>query len=198
DTPLNFAANTGDNVGRKLGQTMKILGGGATDNGETYSAGNVLTELDEKGDLTIKLADNATFASVTTGNTVMNSDGLTIKDGPSITTGGINAGNKVISNVTDGKVSADSTDAVNGSQLHTTNTELQTLKDTPLNFAANTGDNVGRKLGQTMKILGGGATDNGETYSAGNVLTELDEKGDLTIKLADNATFASVTTGNTV
>ncbi|MEN5174818.1 hypothetical protein ABE427_19105, partial [Acinetobacter higginsii] len=45
---------------------------------------------------------------------VLNDKGVIIKDGPSITKDGINAGNKVISNVADGK---DGKDAVNVDQL---------------------------------------------------------------------------------
>ncbi|HGM5493492.1 TPA: hypothetical protein ACKP1B_005226, partial [Serratia fonticola] len=121
-----------------------------------------------------------------------------------VSVGGVGS-ERTISNVAAGELSKTSTDAVNGSQLYATNTALENLNtsvgeltDSPLTFAANQGENAKRKLGETMKILGGGATENGETYSAGNVLTELDEKGDLTIKLADNAAFESVTTGNTV
>nr|WP_227852826.1 YadA-like family protein [Klebsiella oxytoca] len=115
DSPLTFAANQGENAKRKLGETMRILGGGATGEGETYSAGNVLTELDEKGDLTIKLADNAAFESVTTGKTVMNTDGLTIENGPMFTKEKVDvAGNKIV-NVAEG---VDDTDAVNVGQLN--------------------------------------------------------------------------------
>ncbi|MDU5027885.1 MAG: ESPR-type extended signal peptide-containing protein [Negativicoccus succinicivorans] len=52
------------------------------------------------------------------GNDVtLNTEGLTITGGPSVTTGGINAGKKKITNVAEGDVSATSTDAVNGKQL---------------------------------------------------------------------------------
>ena len=48
----------------------------------------------------------------------INNEGLTIKDGPSVTTKGIDAGKKKITNVADGDVSENSTDAVNGGQLY--------------------------------------------------------------------------------
>ena len=51
-------------------------------------------------------------------NVTINKEGLTITDGPSVTTTGIDAGNKKITNVADGDVSATSTDAVNGKQLN--------------------------------------------------------------------------------
>ena len=65
-------------------------------------------------DYKVSVIDTPTFKSVTTGNTVMNNSGLTIKNGPSITKTGIDAGNKKITNVAAG--TAD-TDAVNVSQL---------------------------------------------------------------------------------
>ena len=53
---------------------------------------------------------------VTVGDKVtINNEGLTVKDGPSVTTKGIDAGNKTITNVADGKAD---TDAVNVRQLN--------------------------------------------------------------------------------
>ena len=53
---------------------------------------------------------------VTVGdNVTINKEGLTIKEGPSVTTKGIDAGNKAITNVADGKAD---TDAVNVRQLN--------------------------------------------------------------------------------
>ena len=53
------------------------------------------------------------------GNDVtLDKTGLTIKNGPSVTTEGIDAGKKKITNVADGDVSENSTDAVNGGQLY--------------------------------------------------------------------------------
>lgn len=65
---------------------------------------------------TLDLSD---AGSITFGEngTTLNNSGLTIANGPSVTTGGINAGNKVISNVGAGSVAENSTDAVNGGQL---------------------------------------------------------------------------------
>ncbi|QQN39516.1 ESPR-type extended signal peptide-containing protein [Acinetobacter sp. CS-2] len=56
--------------------------------------------------------------SVTIGDTKVNNDGLTIVGGPSVTKSGIDAGDKKITNVADGKITADSQDAVNGGQIH--------------------------------------------------------------------------------
>ena len=72
--------------------------------------------------------DDLDVTSVTAGNTTVNTNGLTITGGPSVTRGGIDAGNRVISGVKAGAVSATSQEAVNGSQLHATNTKLDGVK----------------------------------------------------------------------
>ena len=64
--------------------------------------------------LTIAVSENPTFKSVTTGDVTMNGDGLTVKNGPSVTKKGIDAGGKRITNVADG---IDKSDAVNVGQL---------------------------------------------------------------------------------
>ncbi|HII3800092.1 TPA: YadA-like family protein [Pasteurella multocida] len=79
---------------------------------------------------TVATNDNVDFTSVTTGNTVMNNDGVKVGDNVAltneglkagdvtVTTAGINAGNKKVTGVADGDISPNSTDAVNGSQLN--------------------------------------------------------------------------------
>ncbi len=59
-----------------------------------------------------------TLDSVTTGDSILNHNGLTIKDGPSMTKDGINAGGKKITDVANGVIAQNSKDAVNGSQVH--------------------------------------------------------------------------------
>ena len=77
---------------------------------------------------TVATKDDLEVTSVTAGNTTVNNNGLTITGGPSVTRGGIDAGNRVISGVKAGDVSATSQEAVNGSQLHATNTKLDGVK----------------------------------------------------------------------
>lgn len=57
----------------------------------------------------------------------ISTEGLTIPDGPSVTGGGIDGGNKQVTNVAAGDISADSKDAVNGSQLFATNQQVGKL-----------------------------------------------------------------------
>ncbi|MCH2010501.1 hypothetical protein MKX20_18355, partial [Acinetobacter nosocomialis] len=68
--------------------------------------------------------------SLTVGNSKVDNNGLTITGGPSVTTAGINAANQKITNVAAGTISASSTDAVNGSQLNTTNQNVTTAQNT--------------------------------------------------------------------
>ena len=77
---------------------------------------------------TVATKDDLDVTSVTAGNTTVNTNGLTITGGPSVTRGGIDAGNRIISGVKAGDVSATSQEAVNGSQLHATNTKLDGVK----------------------------------------------------------------------
>ena len=83
----------------------------------------VTTEEGRK-EYTVALDKNITVDSVTAGDTTISDKGLEIKDGPSVTKDGINAGNKKVTNVAAGEISATSKDAVNGSQLYATNQEV--------------------------------------------------------------------------
>ena len=76
--------------------------------GYKLSLSKTLTGLESITSDTFKSGDNVTI----------NKEGLTITGGPSVTTTGIDAGNKKITNVADGDVSETSTDAVNGKQLN--------------------------------------------------------------------------------
>uniref|UniRef100_UPI003F5476FF trimeric autotransporter adhesin Ata n=1 Tax=Acinetobacter gyllenbergii TaxID=134534 RepID=UPI003F5476FF len=114
---LNFAGNAGADVHRKLGEKLNIVGGADASTAEDKTSGeNVITRTTADG-LKIELLKDAKFDSITTGDTVLNDKGVSIKDGPSITKDGINAGNKVISNVADGSIANGSKDAVNGGQI---------------------------------------------------------------------------------
>ncbi|MDC5096773.1 trimeric autotransporter adhesin Ata [Acinetobacter baumannii] len=111
---LNFAGNSGTDVHRKLGDKLNIVGGAAASTPAAKTSGeNVITRTTQDG-IQIELLKDSKFDSVTTGNTTLNTNGLTIKEGPSITKQGINAGSKQITNVADG---INAKDAVNKSQL---------------------------------------------------------------------------------
>ncbi|VUT06222.1 YadA-like family protein [Klebsiella huaxiensis] len=116
DTPMKFAGNSGAIIEKKLGEDepLSITGEGAA--GGTYTGHNLKTVV-EDGSLKIQMTDTPDFTTVNVGEnrtTVLTGDGLIIAGGPSVTTGGINAGNQVISEVADGVLDSD---AVNLSQL---------------------------------------------------------------------------------
>ena len=111
---LNFAGNSGADVHRKLGEKLNIIGGAAASTPVAKSSGeNVITRTTKDG-IQIELLKDSKFDSVITGNTTLNTNGLTIKEGPSITKDGINASGKQITNVADG---VNAKDAVNKGQL---------------------------------------------------------------------------------
>ncbi|MEJ7870099.1 trimeric autotransporter adhesin Ata [Acinetobacter baumannii] len=111
---LNFAGNSGADVHRKLGEKLNIVGGAVASTPASKTSGeNIITRTTQDG-IQIELLKDSKFDSVTTGNTTLNTNGLTIKEGPSITKDGINAGGKQITNVADG---INAKDAVNKSQL---------------------------------------------------------------------------------
>ena len=169
------AAQTG--TGEVSGNAEKKVAMGDT---VTFTAGNNIKITQNEKNLTVATKENVTFTNVTTGNTSLDDKGLTIKNGPSVTKDGVNAGNKKITNVEDGKISADSKDAVNGSQLHATNQNVTNNANNIANNAQNItknaqnitknaeniakglnfkGDNadvtVNRQLGETLNVTGG-------------------------------------------
>ena len=91
------------------------------------------TNKDGGKDYKVSLYKDLNLSSVTTGDTTMNTNGVTVKDvsltKDSLSIGdktyvskdGLNANNQTITNVAAGKVEKGSTDAVNGGQLYETN-----------------------------------------------------------------------------
>ncbi|QXC10862.1 YadA-like family protein [Acinetobacter nosocomialis] len=123
DKGLNFSVNggTADNV--KLGETVNFANG--TNTTAVYDPATNTYKYNVNDNIALTNA-----GSLTVGNTKVDNSGLTITGGPSVTTAGINAGNQKITNVAAGTISASSTDAVNGSQLNTTNQNVTTAQNT--------------------------------------------------------------------
>ncbi|MGP1606453.1 MAG: ESPR-type extended signal peptide-containing protein, partial [Moraxella sp.] len=100
--PLKFDGDSGTTVERKLGSTLNVKGGATgtlTDNNIGVVADN------NSNNLRLKLAQNVNLGaagSLRTGDTTVNSNGVAITGGPSITKTGISAGNKPITNVASG------------------------------------------------------------------------------------------------
>ena len=108
-------------IAKKLNQTMDIVGGA---NSSKLTDNNIgVNNVD--GKLKVQLAQNIDLTpagSLTIGGTSITDNGLVINQGPSITKGGINAGNKTIVNVAPG---VNGTDAVNVNQLNSARTEVE-------------------------------------------------------------------------
>ncbi|USA52093.1 YadA-like family protein [Acinetobacter sp. C32I] len=109
DKGWNLQSNGADQAAIKAGDTVDI---------GTVAGEENLTVSKEGNTIQYGLNKDLKVDSVTTGDTVLNSDGLTIADGPSITKSGIDAAGNKISNIADGTIAAGSKDAVNGGQLN--------------------------------------------------------------------------------
>ncbi|MCU4579354.1 hypothetical protein KTJ34_18195, partial [Acinetobacter courvalinii] len=170
---FGLTAQDGTTVQKKLGEAVDVVGADS----------NISTKVQD-GKVAIELAKDLNVNSVTAGDTVMNTDGVTIAGGPSMTKSGIDAAGTKVTNVADGDITADSKDAINGSQLH--------------NTAQSTAD-----------ALGGGSTVNPDgTVSApnysvngtslnnvGDAITELDKGWNLQ---SNGANSGAVKAGDTV
>ena len=196
DKGLNFDGDSGTTINKKLGGTVAIKGGAAaadlTDN-------NIGVVSDGTGTLNVKLAKTlAGLDSVTAGGTTINSGGLTVGGKNYVSLNGINANDQKITNVANGDVAANSKDAVNGSQLHDTKTELNKnisdakteLTNKGLRFDADNNDAKTNKLGSKVTV-------NGDD----NITTEITQTGDDTkigLKLKKDLNVTSVTATETV
>ncbi|WP_151742078.1 YadA-like family protein, partial [Acinetobacter seifertii] len=150
---------------------------GAVKAGDTVDIGTATGEANLK---VTKIGNNIQYGlnrdlninSVTAGDSKLDTNGLTIAGGPSVTTAGINAANQKVTNVAAGTISSTSTDAVNGSQLNETNQNVTTAQNTAntaltnaaaaqatadkgLNFSVNGGTADNLKLGETVNFADG-------------------------------------------
>ena len=189
--PLTYKANgSGD-------KTVKL------DKGLDFTNGtNTTAEIGNDGVVKFNLKDTVALTnagSLTVGDTKVNNDGLTISGGPSVTTGGIDAGSKKITNVEKGTAN---TDAVNVKQLKDTEKHIKpdtyavandgsvTLKYVDGNGAEQTETAKITGIAKKSKVIDGqnttveegtDATDNSVTY-------KVNVKGDL-------ADISSITNG---
>ena len=108
---LKFKGDDGTEIAKKLNNTMEIIGGAdstkLTDKNIGVNSDGDKLKVQLSKDLTGMNSTTYTTTtgegeSATTSTTVVNGNGLTITDGPSITNKGIDGGNKVITNVGSG------------------------------------------------------------------------------------------------
>ena len=110
--------NAGFNIQNNGNETSRINTHGKVNFANGTNTEVVVEDGDNAAKITVNLKDDITVNNVTANN-------LTV--GPvTINKDGINAGDKKITNVSNGTISADSKDAVNGSQLYAAKNELNT------------------------------------------------------------------------
>ncbi|MCH7382398.1 trimeric autotransporter adhesin Ata [Acinetobacter dispersus] len=207
---LNFAGNAGKDVHRKLGDKLNIVGGADANTAEDKTSGeNVITRTTEDG-IKIELLKDAKFDSITTGDTVVNNNGLTIKDGPSITKDGINAGNKVITNVADGSIANGSKDAVNGGQIQNISESIKNSigGNTTVNpdgsiVTNNIGGTGKNNINDAISNVKDAATKAKTTVTEGDNIvvketTNKDGSTNYEVSTKKDLTLDSITTGDTV
>lgn len=189
---LNFQANTKGNdgayktVNRALGSTVAIRANDAQ-SGHNYKTDNLTTEIDDDGIITVKMdtqltADKVTVGtgdnvitidgskgSLKTGSSTLNSTGLTINNGPSVTTSGISGGNQKMTNVASGK----SGDDTSGNPVYETETN-----------AANIGD-VKKIAAKTVTVSGD------DKNTKVDITTKADGTVDYQVSLNDSVTLGS-------
>ena len=212
DDGMAYGGDSGDVIKKKLNEQLDIKGGVTN---EADLTENNIGVISQDNILNVRLAkdlkglNSITFnngANGANGKTVVNGEGMTIKDaagnpltavtkdgvkitdGPSMTKDGIDAAGNKITNVQDGNVAKDSKDAVNGGQLHTA---IEDIKTKGFGLEAEDGQSVKKPLGETVKVKGDD-TNIKTSVDGGAVKVEL--KKDITV---DTVTAKTVTTGDT-
>ena len=215
-TPTDDAANhtttyavtfDGDKAAKQIPLTYKANGSGdktvKLDKGLDFTNGtNTTAEIGNDGVVKFNLKDNVALTnagSLTVGDTKVNNDGLTISGGPSVTTGGIDAGSKKITNVEKGTAN---TDAVNVKQLKDTEKHIKpdtyavandgsvTLKYVDGNGAEQTETAKITGIAKKSKVIDGQNTtvEEGTDTTDNSVTYKVNVKGDL-------ADISSITNG---
>ena len=185
DDGMKYAGDNGQTdstkvIAKKLNQTLDITGGA---NSTKLTENNIgVNNVDGKLKVQLSKEVNLTpSGSLTIGDTKITDGGLVINNGPSITKGGINAGDLNITNV---KAGVNDTDAVNvkqlksaktevkagdnvtvdktigadGQNIYTVNAKATNLGDAELNYTANGGAKQKVKLSEGLNFVDGNYT----------------------------------------
>lgn len=153
--------NYGDAVTSRLDKQLNVVGDVDTTKvaQKNLADGNVgvvtSTDTDGNATLTVKLNKDITLDSVTTGNTRLDTSGLSISSGPTIAAGGINAGNKTITGVANG---VGDNDAVNISQLKAVQSDINAGWTIKGKDSANVDVNANIGKGKTVTYNNGSYT----------------------------------------
>ena len=205
---LKFKGDDDTIIAKKLNEQLDIIGGATG----ALTDKNIAVKSTTDGKLKVQLAKDLTdLNSVTTGDTVMNSDGLTInKAGKAgdktitISKTTVSYGGNQVNNMGSG---ADGKDE-NGKPTYNTDTNGANIGDVKniagktstdltakgLDFVGNDNVKVHRDLGTTLTIQGEGTKDD-TNYSGENLKVIGDANGSLTIKMDKDITGNSVTVG---
>ena len=116
---MKYGGDTGAVIKKKLNEQVNVVGG-ITDTNKLTTEDNLGVVSDGNNNLKVRMAKDLKGLNSVTTNT------LTVGD-VKIDNSGINAGNKKITNVAAGDISANSTDAVNGGQLWKTNQTINNI-----------------------------------------------------------------------
>ena len=119
DDGMKYGGDTGAVIKKKLNEQVNVIGG-ITDTNKLTTEDNLGVVSDGNNNLKVRMAKDLKGLNSVTTNT------LTVGD-VKIDNSGINAGNKKITNVAAGDISANSTDAVNGGQLWKTNQTINNI-----------------------------------------------------------------------
>ncbi|MDG2957610.1 YadA-like family protein [Exercitatus varius] len=125
DKPLTFAGDTGTPSERKMGSTVTVKGG--VSDTTKLTDNNIGVVSDGQGSLNVKLAKDLTglnSVTISNGSASTKLTTVTKKNVEGKEASALDVGGNQITNVAPGEVSKDSTDAVNGSQLHATNQQV--------------------------------------------------------------------------
>ncbi|UWZ92770.1 YadA-like family protein [[Pasteurella] aerogenes] len=192
----NTGAFTNNNIGgtgaNNINDAIKSVNTAAVQSKTTVTQGdNIVVKESKNADgstnYKVSTSRNLTVDSITAGDTKVMDAGLSIKDGPSITKAGIDAGDKKVTNVANATISSDSKDAVNGSQLYATNQKVDenTVKiNKGLDFTADDNAKHHSQLGDTVAV-------NGDD----NITTSVTNKG-VKVALNKDVKVNSVQAGN--
>ncbi|MEH6422601.1 hypothetical protein V7787_52765, partial [Pseudomonas sp. CGJS7] len=140
----------------------------------------VVSKAGTDNNVNFDLADDITVNSVVAGNSRLDSTGLTITGGPSVTSAGINAGNQVVSNVAAGVAA---TDAVNKSQLDA------------VGSTANAGFNITAQGANSTNVAPGETVDF-KSADGNIVVSKTGADDNVNFDLADDITVNSVVAAN--
>ncbi|MCT8663784.1 YadA-like family protein [Glaesserella parasuis] len=167
----------------KLGSELKIAGG--TNIGTTVSDNKDAININLDDNVVLSAAGSVAFGNNTTRLTTLENNGLTVKTDTTtnaktieVTKTGIKAGDKKITNVAAGDVKDNSTDAINGNQLHNFIKvgDKAVAKDGVVKFANGTGTTVSAENGEIKVNVNTGTSTVGEDGKAKSTSTDHDNK----------------------